>query len=617
MTDGINLGIEGLGPATLLDRGGSAYVYLAEQLAFGRKVAVKVLFQALEDPDTFRRFERECRAIGAVSDHPNIVVVHGRGLTEDDRPYLIMEHRQGGSLADQIEERGRFTEVETVQIGKKIAQALGVAHGAGVIHRDVKPGNILLSQYGEPALADFGIARVDGASKTTAGILTASVNHASREVLNGGEATIQSDIYSLGSTLFALATGRAPFVSPSDDSVWTLINRVVTTDPPDASQFGVSAPLAEVLRLALAHDVGSRYQTADHLAQALEDLASGKGTVTNRTADTEQFLVDGGATTSRYPNKVSNPDGLPAGQSSVDSASESANPPVNASTNAVTGPSHDPAQPGSKIPMIAPINAGSREAKSERRPLLITAVGAGAILLLAAVAWFAIPQLQGAADQAQSSAEEGSDDNDEYLLSSSESSDDSEATTVGPTLDVRQAQIGPLVVDRRYALSLIDSSGEREIASIDDRQYQILLDGEAVTDLEDSVPVFFPTSPGRFELTVEVVDETTSVISSGVDIYISPGPPEPGYRVNLASVRSVPSNWPQALRQFDQLLDAGHSELKLSLSSRGEQDGLPFWNFYVDGFGEDRSKAQAYCDERDLGPDQCFPGRVTGSAAES
>ena len=214
MADGasaIDLGIEGLGPAEHIGRGGFADVYRAEQPSLRRTVAVKVLRAQASDPEADARFQRECQAIGAVSDHPHIVAVHHGGLNSNGRAYLVMEYLSGGSLAQLLEAQGPRPIREVVETTVKIARALAVAHRAGILHRDVKPGNIMISAYGEPALGDFGIARIEGGHQTATGQVTASIVHAAPEVLEGHPPTPAADIYSLGSTLFELAVGWAPY----------------------------------------------------------------------------------------------------------------------------------------------------------------------------------------------------------------------------------------------------------------------------------------------------------------------------------------------------------------------------------------------------------------------
>src|SRR3712207_1931647 len=152
----------GYADVTLVGRGGHAVVYRAEQTAFGRTVAIKVLIDADLDPVAFERFERERRALGSMSNHPNILTVYEGGVTRTGQAFLVTEYAPRGTLGERVARRGPVPWPEAVATGIKLAGALETAHRRGVVHRDVKPENVLLSDYGEPLLGDFGIARITG-----------------------------------------------------------------------------------------------------------------------------------------------------------------------------------------------------------------------------------------------------------------------------------------------------------------------------------------------------------------------------------------------------------------------------------------------------------------------
>lgn len=586
----VHLGIEGIGPATLLGRGGSAFVYQAEQVDFGRQVAVKILFDALEDDATYKRFDRECRAIGAASNHPNIVVVHGRGLTADDRPYLIMEHRPGGSLAERLAVRGRFPEAEAIQIGIKIGRALQVAHDAGVLHRDVKPANILLSAYNEPALADFGIARVEGGHKTTEGVFSASVVYASREILDSGDPTPRSDVYSLGSTLYELVTGSPAFADREDASVWAIINRVLTEDVPDPALHGVSDGLAATLSKAMNHDPDKRHRSAAAFVADLEALRSGRGVAA--------------ATTEPVPEITAKPQ-------------EPSELKTTKKDEAV--PNSDATEP--PLPIEDP--RGDSPVVSRTGVILAVATVAAASLVAGVVGLIVVSRSVGpadsdieaaanAADQTRTSVSAFSDalapsaDDPEFEGRSSGDDDqdtirgDAALPFIAPQLVFPRAEIGPLEASGRYVLTL-DVVPE-------DASYRIIVDGRRTTDYQPTIPIFFP-EPGRHQIQLQVAVDESVHLTDPIEIYVSE-PPEPGFRTNLSSIRSRPENWPEALRQFDQLVLDGHSELELSLSTRSEPGRFPFWNYYIDGFGNDQAAAEAYCEDFDLAEDDCFVAEV-------
>ena len=280
----IDLGIRGLGPAEHIGRGGFADVYKAEQISLRRTVAVKVLRAQASDAETEARFERECHAIGAVSDHPHIVGVHEGGFTRNGRAYLVMEYLPGGSLREHLDSSGPLPVDQVVDTGIKIARALGEAHRAGVLHRDVKPANIMISAYGEPALGDFGIARIEGGHQTATGLVTASFAHAAPEVLEGMAPTAGADVYSLGTTIFELMIGQPPYYDPADESIWPLMKRILSEPMPSPESVGMSRQLGRVFLRATDRDPGLRYADADQLADELMVLSGDIGALTRNAS---------------------------------------------------------------------------------------------------------------------------------------------------------------------------------------------------------------------------------------------------------------------------------------------------------------------------------------------
>ena len=260
-------GVEGLEE---IGRGGMAVVFKGRQPTFSRDVAVKVVTVAGVDERLRRRFEQELQAVGALSEHPNIINVHGAGETTEGLPYLVMAYQPGGSLADRLHGRGPLPWAEVAEIGVKMAGALESAHRAGVLHRDIKPENILVSGFGEPVLADFGIARLEGGAHLTAsGMVTGTPAHAAPETLQGQPPTPASDVYGLASTLHQLLAGTPAFVRPTDESTLAVMNRVLTESPPDLRGLGVPPALADVIDQGMAKDPGQRFTTAAELGQAL------------------------------------------------------------------------------------------------------------------------------------------------------------------------------------------------------------------------------------------------------------------------------------------------------------------------------------------------------------
>ena len=256
--------------------GGFGSVYAARQAAFEREVAVKVLDAKIHDPSVRARFERECRALGKLSAHPNIVTVFDSGFTQD-RPYLVMEFVKGGSLADRVSTSGKVRAQQATSAGVSLAGAIETAHRSGVLHRDVKPENVLLSDYGAPLLADFGIARLDGGpSTTTTGKVTTSIAHAAPEIFDAGAPAANWDTYALGSTLFTVLAGRYAFVEEGVEML-AILRRIFDYPVPDLRPEGVPDPLADIIERSMAKKPDDRYASALGLGRALQQLQRDQG----------------------------------------------------------------------------------------------------------------------------------------------------------------------------------------------------------------------------------------------------------------------------------------------------------------------------------------------------
>ena len=193
-----------------IGRGGFGVVYRCNQRELDRTVAVKVLTADLE-PDNLERFVREQVAMGKLSGHPHIVNIFQVGTTATGRPYIVMQYHPHGSLEAKIHDNGPVGWADALHIGVKVAGALETAHRRETLHRDVKPANILLTEYGEPQLTDFGIARIIGGFETADGAVMGSPAYTAPEVLLGQPPDVSSDVYSLASTLFCAGTGHAVF----------------------------------------------------------------------------------------------------------------------------------------------------------------------------------------------------------------------------------------------------------------------------------------------------------------------------------------------------------------------------------------------------------------------
>ncbi|MFB4309111.1 protein kinase [Actinomadura sp. GTD37] len=249
--------------------GGFSVVYRAHQERLDRMVALKVLSVGAVDAAAMRRFQRECKITGRLSGHPNIVTVLDTGTTSAGRPYIAMEYFEHGALTDRLAKEGPLPVADVLRIGVKTAGALAATHETDVLHRDVKPQNVLLSRYGEPALADFGIARlVDSFDATHTQAFTP--HHAAPEVLEGRPPGVGADIYSLGSTLYQLLAGQPAFKGPPSEGIAPLMLRILHDAPPPIARPDVPPQVADVIGRAMAKTPEQRFATAVEFARALQ-----------------------------------------------------------------------------------------------------------------------------------------------------------------------------------------------------------------------------------------------------------------------------------------------------------------------------------------------------------
>src|ERR1700754_220728 len=248
---------EGYENAEPVGRGGFGVVYRCRQPSLDRVVAVKVLSSDRDDLDT-EHFAREQRAMGRVSGHPNIVPVLHSGLTFAGRPFIVMPYHSRDTLGSWMRSHGPLAVNEAVTIGVRLAGALETAHRAGVLHRDIKPPNVLLTHYVEPQLGDFGIARIAGSRETAANILVGSPSYTAPELFEGGAASVAADVYGLPATVFALLNGDPPFVFRPGENPIAFVRRVLAGPIPDLRASGVPNPVASALEVALDTDPACR-----------------------------------------------------------------------------------------------------------------------------------------------------------------------------------------------------------------------------------------------------------------------------------------------------------------------------------------------------------------------
>lgn len=263
---------EGYEDLERIDQGGFATVYRARDTRFDRTVALKVLRSDTLNDRQLRRFRAECLATGRVSAHPNIVTVYDAGTTLGHRPWLAMEYCSGGSLANKVATQGPLPVADVISIGARLCSALQAAHEAGILHRDVKPQNVLLTSYEEPALADFGIASVVIEDDTVTETAAYTVVHAAPEILEGKVATPAADLYSLGSTLYTLLAGQAPFAQEARTGLAPLVTRIMHNNLPAIARSGVPPELEQLLRRCMAAAPQDRPSCAAELGVMLTTL---------------------------------------------------------------------------------------------------------------------------------------------------------------------------------------------------------------------------------------------------------------------------------------------------------------------------------------------------------
>jgi eukaryotic-like serine/threonine-protein kinase len=257
--------------------GGMAIVYRAHDRELERDVAIKVLPQHLvNDGDLLERFQREARLVGRLS-HPNIVNVYDVGEAEG-RPYIVMECVDGVTLAEELARRGRFPTDEAVELALQVCAGLGHAHENGLVHRDVKPRNLLLRSDGIVKIADFGIARaVEGTQLTATGTVLGTAVYAAPEQVSGEQVTTAADIYSVGAVLYELLAGRPPFTYESLPEL-VLKQREGRVPSLRDSVPDVPAYLDEVVLRSLAPEPSARPPSAQALARELAQEAGAEET---------------------------------------------------------------------------------------------------------------------------------------------------------------------------------------------------------------------------------------------------------------------------------------------------------------------------------------------------
>jgi serine/threonine protein kinase len=357
---------------TIVDRlgsGGFASVYLATKDQTELQFAIKVLHDHASNPDDVRRFERERTTMRALSGHPNIVGVFDDGQTEDGSHYTVLEYVGEGSVRDRIDEGGALHWANVVEIGVQICAALDVAHRSGVLHRDVKPANILLEDT-TAKLSDFGIARLVGQSQVTAAqSIIGTLAYTPPEIFHNDQFDGRGDIYQLGISLYEMLLGRAPFTSAAADNKATIIRRILDNPAPPLAQFDIPQPLSDLLDEVLAKDPADRPQSAESFGRRLNSVEATLGRTPTHVLEETQSIALETATISTgeevrpdvAPSSLWGPDSDDAQQAQIDPTIASSGAPAAPIVSVPEAPNVD-----------APVDANVTVA--EQRPTRTTAV---------------------------------------------------------------------------------------------------------------------------------------------------------------------------------------------------------------------------------------------------
>jgi serine/threonine protein kinase len=251
--------------------GGFSTVFRAREIETNRSVALKILNVHDVSEHAIGSFQRETFALGTLSAHPHIVTLYRTLATEDDRPVLVLELCHG-SVWERMRDQGPMSPWDSVAVAVKIAGALETAHRAGMLHRDVKPENVLITQYGEPALADFGVARLQSTSQATAGVFGFTTIHAAPELLEGRDLSAATDVYGLASTLYQLIAGKAAFRSFEDEGPASVILRILRDPVQPLVAEGVPVALSDLLVSSMSKNPYDRPASALELADELRSI---------------------------------------------------------------------------------------------------------------------------------------------------------------------------------------------------------------------------------------------------------------------------------------------------------------------------------------------------------
>ena len=254
--------------------------------------------------------------MGGLSGHPNIVNILRVGVTTSGRPYIVMPYLVADSLAVQLRREGPVSWPDALRIAVKLCGALETAHRTGTLHRDIKPANVLINDYGEAQLSDFGIAHIEGGYETATGFFSGTIDYTAPEVMTGGPATVASDIYSLGATIYALIAGSAAHERKNDEDLVAQYLRISTTRVPDMRPEGIPDAVCAAIEHAMSIDPAERPASAAEFGRELQSVQRSNGLRPDSMAITEAG-ADSGSTGIVYPNIA----GAPAVATGAETAS--------------------------------------------------------------------------------------------------------------------------------------------------------------------------------------------------------------------------------------------------------------------------------------------------------
>ena len=384
------LAAAGFTDAVEVGRGGGGVVFRCRQTSLQRTVAIKVLGSDLDESDR-ERFLREGYAMGGLSGHPNIVNLLQVGVTESNRPFIVMPYHARGSLAQRVRQEGRIAWPEALRIGVKLCGALETAHRTGTLHRDIKPANVLVNDYGEPQLSDFGTARITGGYKTMTGFFTGTLSYTAPEVLGGNPPTVAADVYSLGATLFALIAGNPPHERKTDEDLIAHYLRITSAPLPDLRPQGIPADVCDALEKAMSQEPAARQQSAEEFGHDLQLAQRHNGLMADSMALSDPEPSVG---TEALPMTAEQSEAVAAEPVPTGPAPE---PNMFAHTASISASSLPwaavrPPEPPAATPPDAPPESGAEEPprRRDRSRVLITAGAVIAVLLLVASGVFMV-----------------------------------------------------------------------------------------------------------------------------------------------------------------------------------------------------------------------------------